>query len=492
MAGIWVAGAMTLAVHAFSPVAPRDVPYEQLARELLEQQAPGLDATGADVDDVLAAGFVRLELGAFELLFPRASLADGEALERFQEAAQAILEGHATWADWVDPGEERLAAKELKADTKALQRWIGGWKDQDLADLEPGAELGASLPGKDKERAALARFNAALAGGALTPDTAGPAEASAPSEEPGPERARLVLLPDRRSFVSLCALVGLLREEQRSVYWGADVANWVEFRFDGTRVLALEFSGGDPQRWEAGVSMNERNKKGLREQVGQLAFASLSLATFGNRIDPDFSLSFCNNLVIDLYGEVDTRTDGDLRPRTSLPRKVFVPGGLSQGGSLPPNSAESPWRQGLGQDYFVGVLRDSQKKGAKESGERRSVARFRLLSDDGVTSFVAKPPFFGTAAADTIVPGERFRGDWLELQRTYRVAFCHWLRNHGAGREKASHAAFAEVLERLAQGDDTTDFAALLEEVYDTRISTAQPGPDDLEGRFLIWLSKQR
>ncbi|MEM7308983.1 MAG: hypothetical protein AAF682_20030 [Planctomycetota bacterium] len=488
MAGI--RAGVALALTPFVWAAGADVPHQELAESYLERCGLSASADALDPEAVLAASFARLDLGAFELLFPAAALADATACERFQAASTAVLEGHATWVDWVDPAGERVSHKDLAKDVKTLKRWIGGWSAKELGAVPAGGELGALLPAKDKERQALERFNAALAGAAVVPRSdAGVTEAAA-GATPTPA-ARLVLVPDRRGFVELCSVLGLLREDQRHVYWG-DVASWVEFRFDDTRVVALEFSADDPEHFELGTPMDERNPKGLEQQVTQLAFASLSLAVFDNRIDPDFSMSLCNNLVIDLYGQVDTRTDGDLRPRSAPPRKVFVPGGLSQGGSLPTNSAESPWRATLGSDYFVGVLRDAQKKGAKEAGERKAIARFRIFADDGTTTFVAKPPFFGEAASDTIVPGASFTGDWLELQRTYRVAFCHWLRGHGAGKEKASKAAFGEFLTRLADAGEEADFAALLEEVYRTPISRSDPGKDDLEGRFLTWLSKQR
>jgi hypothetical protein len=459
--------------------APRagDLPYEALGTEFLK--AYGLQP-GADLEAILNAGFARFELGAFELYYPRAGLADEAAAARFQRACLAVLDAQGTWVDWADPGEERVPRKENDADLKTVHKWIEGWKEKDLGAVPAGRELGSALPGKDKDQAALLRFNASLAGAAL------PAEEGKPAA-----RARFVLVPDRKTFVPFAAALGLMREDLRSVYWVPDAVGWVEFRYEETRIAALEFAGLDPMAWDVGLPMDARNEQGLEQQIAQLAFGSLLLERFGNRIDPDFSNALCNNLVIELYGQVDTRSDGDLRPRTAPSRKIFVPGGLSQGGVLPPNNADSPWREGKGKDRFVGVLAEAQKAGAKAADDKAALNAFGLLSEDTTQTYVARAPFFGAAAAATAVPPEVYRGNWLELQRCYRVAFCHWLREHGAGSKPDSAKAFGAFLVRLSPDKDV-DFAAELEQAFGAPISAAPPGSEDLEGRFLAWLSKQK
>jgi hypothetical protein len=467
-----------LAALALAPAADQLLDHAKVGNDFLAER--GLDPSTDGLDDLFQKGFVRFELGAFLLLTPTETLADPAAADRFQIAAAALLKVHESWIDTVDPGGERVARKEVASDAKAVGKWIAAWKDKDLVAVTAGQDLGTAMPAKDKELAALARLNGALLAAGL------PAEDGAP-----PARAQLILVPDRRTFVSLCSAVGCLREDQRANYWVESMPNWVEFRFDETRVVALEYADNDPGTWEGGLPMDGRNEQGIEEQLAQLACGSLVLSRFGNRIDPDFSLALCNNLVIDAFGKVDTRTDGDLRPRTAAARKMFVPGGLSQGGVLPQNDASSPWRATRGADRFVGVLFAAQESGAKEAGERKAVDCFLLTSDDTTQRFVARPPFFGPAAASTQVPGEAFQGEWLELQRAYRVAFCYWLREEGAGKEKVSNAAFAELMIKLAPDGDV-DFAAAIEAAYGMPVSSAEPGEGDLEGRFLAWLAKQR
>lgn len=474
------ARALLLSLAAILVAAPArgdELRFDKVGGDFLA--ARGLEPGSADLEQILAHGFVHLDLGAFELFYPQEALSDDAANLRLQRACVAVLDAHVTWIQWTDPAHERVPLKEAQSDADAVRKWIKAWKTKDLSAVEAGKELGSALPLKDREREALARFNTALLGAGLPSEGAGPAA-----------RTHFVLVPDRKTFVSFVAAMGLLHEDLRGVYWVTSVPSWIEFRFEDTRIAALEFGGLDPSAWQSGLSMDARNERGLEQQIAQLAFGSLVLQRFGNRIDPDFSNALCNNLVIDQYGQVDTRSDGDLRPRTAPARKVFVPGGLSEGGVLPPNDADTHWRTTRGSDHFVGVLAEAQKAGAKEAGDKKAFNAFLLHADDGVATQVVRAPFFGAAAAATTAPPESFRGDWLELQRAYRVAFCHWLREHGAGKP-GSPKAFAAVLARLTPESEDVDFAAEVEAAFGAPVSAAPPGAEDLEGRFLTWLSKQ-
>ena len=70
------------------------------------------------------------------------------------------------------------------------------------------------------------------------------------------------------------------------------------------------------------------------------------------------------------------------------------------------------------------------------------------------------------------------------------MAFLYWLREHAGGRGVASHLRFAQLLGQLAAGDELDGALAA---THDGR-SFSEGALDDsvLEGRFLVWLSKQR
>ena len=77
--------------------------------------------------------------------------------------------------------------------------------------------------------------------------------------------------------------------------------------------------------------------------------------------------------------------------------------------------------------------------------------------------------------------------------RAYRAGFLFWLRTEGGGRGKASRKSFGSLLLALADpGQGELDFPSALQSVYGIPLSSAEPGKDDLEGRFLIWLHKQK
>src|SRR5262245_26557432 len=200
-----------------------------------------------------------------------------------------------------------------------------------------------------------------------------------------------------------------------------------------------------------------------------------------------------NALVIDLYDELDTRIDGDVRARSSQGSSAFIPGGNPNGGALPPTSAESRWRETRGKDHFVRILSQVQKQTGKKAPSRaEKLARFELLCDGGGKRELVLAPFLGAPASK---PGQEFLGDYLELVRCYGVAFLHWLRLEGAGKPEESGARFGELLRRLGKGVKTEDLPRVLQEIYGQPLSAdSVHGLFDgatLEGRFLSWLSRQ-
>ncbi|MEM7515876.1 MAG: hypothetical protein AAF368_02990, partial [Planctomycetota bacterium] len=201
-------------------------------------------------------------------------------------------------------------------------------------------------------------------------------------------------------------------------------------------------------------------------------------------------LSLC--LVIEQFGEVDTRVDGDLRSNETQARSVFIPGGQSEGGRLPKNSAEVSWRSEQGRGYFVRQLRQSQEMGAKQNKkEKNRFASFQIKSRDQSVRHSVVAPFFGESAVDRPAPPAEVAGDFQELLRSYKTGFLHWLRTQALGKKK-SPLAFGELLEAMGEEDSLERFAKIFEELYDMPLSDGTASEDSLEGRFLKWLSKQK
>ena len=143
------------------------------------------------------------------------------------------------------------------------------------------------------------------------------------------------------------------------------------------------------------------------------------------------------------------------------------------------------------------LLRDGQRLGAK------LVAKDHPLSKDKTAHFVLYGPggrqrrsrsrHRSWARRRTT---SRFRQEYLEdcadLQRAYRCLFVHWLEEHGAGPAEDSAAHFGELIAgHAARGcDDPPD--AAFDEVYGVPLSAEDGSVENLEWRFLGWLSKTR
>ena len=479
--------------QTFEERAERWFARNQIARASIE-----------DADQLLENAFVALDVGALELLLPPAALSDPDQLEDLQQLATSLVDAQLAWIDWFpEAAEEGRRPEQLAKHGKELARWIRSWKAKDLSPRVEVRDAAADTGGgaADQRRPRLlelteAREKTREASRILSDylRSGGPLRASGDRQQ---DPARLVLIPDRENFVELMAVVGLLESKHRPYFWIPGTETWTNFDFDGVRVLALSYATPDAEKdYRASIPMNAKNADSMAQQIVQLGTRSVLELSFGEHLEPMLAGGIANDLVIELFGEVDTRSDGDLTSREAAARSLFVPGGNPDGGILPANDANSRWRSRRGADWFVDVLRSSQKDASKRVGERWQRKAGFLLKDDGSSeTHVALAPFLGAGASQ--VPPTRFRGDHAEFLRAYRACFLHWLREHGAGKEKASRAAYAQLLRGIAE--NRTPFQELFPAVYGAELSLAagadasglceKDGP--LEGRFLNWLAKQ-
>jgi len=510
---------------ALSPSTQVD--HAQLARSFarahrLEDLAP----EAVDLGAVLERDFVRARLGAFEVIHPAEVLSATDPAEDLRDICAALVEAQRRWLAWADPGGAETL--ELQGDLETLRKWIVKWKPSDLAKAKAGAagDVLALLAAPGELRDVIERLQRALVGGA-----------GLGIERAGSEPVRLLLMPDRTSFVEFLCFAGWWRPELAGVYWVDGVEDWMHFFVDDLQVYALQFpamgrASGD---YTSGTSMNERNPTGLEQQITQLALTCLIGSYYGDRMPEAFATGVAMNLVIEQFGEVDTRIDGDLSEYQTQKREVFVPGGQSEGGRLPKNVAGSRWRADQGRFHFTRVLRQAQKAAAGErTGSKNKLARFLLKSRSEKETYVLSAPVLGAAAQDKVSPPDFVRLDHLEFLRSYKSAFLFWLRGDGAGSEKKSAEAFAQLLRRLvatdvdaggsqpdagADGPDGGDggdgpdggdggdvggdpgagaapepvgIEVLIEEVYGLPLSNAAADDACLEGRFLKWLSHQK
>jgi hypothetical protein len=459
--------------------------FREIAERYLAERGVEADAASrVKVDDLMARNFVHARVGLFEVHLPDSALADHA--QTIKDALLALLDAQELWLEWMEPvlGKQRDALKDLAAVRKEIGRWktgagLGLSKIRDAG----GNDLFALAGSKEKPVEAAARFADFMTSGAAV----------------GVERdkkipARLCLLPTRKGFVEFLAFAGYANDAVRETFWQDAVLDWTMGFVDDLQLIALEYSAAHRPEgvYEQGEGMNERSPTGMQEQVVQLAANSLCEQFFGPRAPKAFSQGLSMNLVIELYHEIVTRVDGDMRANQTMAREVFVPGGASEGGFLGMLSAESRWREQQGSDYFVSVLRAAQIEGQKnaERTSRKRTDCFALRSDKGGDIHVVCAPLLGSAAATQAQPPENFQGDWAEFLRAYKSCFMYWLQ-HQALRKK-SDERFAELLQRLADPEGG-GFEEAFVGLYDGAPLSGEAADDDtLEGRFLVWLGKQK
>jgi hypothetical protein len=462
------------------------LPYDDLARNALVRAGlDDIDPRGFSFERFFEAGFLHTRLGIYDLYLPAGRSLDTDELEDYRAMALTLLDAQGVWLDWLAPSARGM--REPLGDLKKVRGWVKGWKSDELLRVAQDGQREAldALRAKASVRKAseqLAEFMGL--GAALS------LKRNKPVFEP------VVLVPDRERFVEMVCIGGWLYPRERRNFWHGGITNWTHFYVDHYKFLSLELTDPNqrPGNWTNGVSMNYRNPQAMAQQVAQLAIGSLLDNYYEERIPPALAGALSMNLVIELFGECDTRADGDLRVRRTGAREVFVPGGQSEGGVLPPLRADSRWRDRHGSDHFVSLLRQAQRDGAtKVRKAREKHKHFVLLSDSGGSRQVVTAPFLGAGATTADELPEEFRGDWVEFLRSYRSCFLWWLQNKAERSAKKSGGSFATLLEDLAVDEEDLDLPMTFARTYDgDPLSCEDPGKKDLEGRFLRWLAKQR
>jgi len=476
-----------------------ELAYEELALSMLDDFGYGdANPDTFDFEEFLEQGFVRVRLGLFELYVPTVDLEQKSLAAELKSLSAAMLKAQAKWLEWLEPvaGEPEEWSEDVqsaqadmeqaRADLKTLGRWVKSWKTGKLAAV-PGSEqrdLLIALEPQAEVVEAAERFAKYMGTGAALG-----LELDEGNREP------LILIEDRGRYVEFVCFAGWLHPDLHHEFWDPKIITWTNFYVDEYKVLALRTAapGATSGDYREGWSLDERADEGTAQQITQLAVNSMLDNYFGEKIPPALAGGLALNLVIDIYGECNTRVDGDLSERRKGAREMFVPGGLSQGGILPPNLADSRWRADhQGSDRFLGILRTSQKNGAKKSRKASDKhRRFRLMDFDEVERTIIEGPFLGSAAADTTAPPHAFYGDHLEFLRSYRCAFVWWLQHRVIPKDKrASGEAFAKFLRELSQADDAVEIERVFEESFGgVPLSSRElEKTGDLEGMFLEWL----
>ena len=456
--------------------------HQKIAKEYATRL--GIDTSRPEavtLEGVYAKHFVHASLGAFQVEWPIAQLPS--RAKEFKDCCEALVKCQETWLDWVQI--KASDQKEVRADLKTVLKWVSGWSVQNLAHGKGGQDVTELLTQQPTATAAHKRFNDALQ--RLTP--------IGPGREQ-PVQVKLVFAPSRKDFTEWVYFAGWVLPDMRAALWLDNVPDWTQCFVKEAQVIGLQYSisGRPPLDYTSGSWMNERDPNIMQQQVTQLAMNALFLDHYEDRVPGAFVSGLSMNLVVDTYGVVNTRVDGDTRSKETAKREIFIPGGASEGGFLGKNSAETRWRENHGADHFLPTLRLAQNEGGDEAkGDKNKIACFSVRNDAGGAKHVVRAPFLGSAAAETKPPPSEFNGDWSEFLRAYKSGFIHFLQTAAAGPEKVSRERFATLLRKLADPNLTTDFEAVFQEVYEgSPLSNADVDKNCLEGQFLRWLPKSK
>ena len=474
-----LAGILTLALGLSTPTSAREFPFEKAAQSFLSEHGlAGKTASDIDFEGVLGKSFVKAPAGVFEIRYPIADLEKRPT--ELLKCARALVDAQEHLLDWLKPaGVDQKVARE---DLKSVKNWIAGLKEGQIQKMKDagGKDWMELVPCPDTTKAAQKRLAEARGSGALFA-----------TKRDAAEVVRVVLTPARKEFVELVCFAGWQNEADRGLYWADGVASWTSAFVGKDQVIALEYSvaGARPEDYAQGTAMADV----LGQQVVQLSLNSLFDGFYADRVPTELVRGLSMNLVIEQFGEVNTRVDGDTRGRQTQKREIFVAGGQSEGGQLGKNSADTRWRELQGADHFVKILKLSQKEGGEaDKKDKFKLAAFGIRNDKGTEPLAVPAPFFGAAAGDKQVPAE-YQGDFSECMRAYKSAFLFWLQTQAGGAGPKSKEKWAQLLCKFADPAEGTDFEALFKQVYEgAALSDTECSKASLEGRFVAWLPGAR
>ncbi len=476
-----------------SPAPPPAIPFSDYAESFLHtHRVQNLREVRSSIDALLDESYMAVRIGLFDVWYPRYRLRNKNKAREFMETASAILEMQKQWIAWT---ADKATKKESFRNIKTLEKWIRSWKlKQALFKKNSGKGrpvLIRLLEAKETTASASDSFAALMKKG----DYLG-----AP-EKDGTSGVSLILSPDRKDFLGLGSFIGLLNPTNRRLLLNNGLAMWTSFNRGDIHVIAMEHPATYPGRGDIlkGIDMNAREETGLLQHVVQHAMDLLIEYYYDRSLPKQFASSLSMNMVIEIFEENNVRAGGGTKGRKTEAYTKFVAGGASSGGRLAARNADPRWRHTKGRDYFLAVLRTSQKEGAsatlKIRGRKRNKKINFLLQSDagGPDTHLVQAPFLVEPFAGKTVP-DLFKDDYLEFLRAYRGAFLFWLMNKCKSTKEKPDELLKRLLKRASLSPDKEKgpaFGELVLDIYGRPFSGGNPCTESLEGQFLDWLSKK-
>ncbi|WP_145196139.1 hypothetical protein [Planctomycetes bacterium Poly30] len=456
----------------------------------------GSGGAACPLEDVLARRYATLRAGAFDLSFPLDFFGDKRSGE-IEVVVQAVLDLQGEWFKRF--AREPATLEAAQKDMLVLTDWVDGWSKGDLKKVSKGE--GGSLFDLMEAGEGVREASARLAPMIYDEETM----AVTPQFI---QDIRMVFCPTRLSFMEMVGYGGMVSPAVRQSAWHSGTAEWTQLWIDQTMVVALEYSPWtDDPKFQLGMSMNKFDKQGQRQFVVQQAAAALLTKTL-NRMDlPLLDKGLAVHMTIAVCGAANT-IDGEgsisSTGATTAPYERFVPGGNSNGGTLPAIPAigfdsiqESHWRKTKSGGLFFAALEAGQKQGGKRAKKdnkrdlfKRPEAHFELTSPTG-KHIAVTAPFLGQPATQRPYPEPEYLNDYREFFRSYQACFLDWLRNTGSegDSEEVARGKFQQLLSKLSL-EREVNLDNAVQEIYQEPLTTLD-GSAGLEWRFLTWLEDQ-
>lgn len=467
--------------------APKTLDFEALAQQF--KTSNGLSALPTDDTAVVLAldkAFVSLDVGVFDVRYLRAELKDTRHFEDLKGIILGLIDLHGRLLAWVGEKDPGKTGTVMTPALTTFRAWVAAWR--------PDLLLKAMASKSDShELAVLAGADAAVLA-AIKESAESLRSGAAAGLKLDVKPTHLALLPSRGDFTGFASYVGTLDPTFKSLFW-KDTLN-VRHEFHVNDLLGLPLEAPAVDGGPVGPSMSDREKTGLFEHITQYAGDKLLREWFGEQLDPGVEIGASINLVIELYGENNSRVFGSGEGKSTPGKNKFVRGGKSTGGKFAKQSADSRWRTELGKDYFVTQLRRAQGDGMKMAGADGKTApspnaHFMIDCKTVGDHDYVTAPFLGQNAATKEVAEDAF-GDYQEFLRAYRSCFAHWLATIAKPKgEPPPPRPFAKLLRDCVNADGKS-FDDRLGSSYGKPLTSPAPATEALEWEFLEWLSHQR